>query len=150
MDNNKAMDELLDVLKSDDAEAVLLLIPLALVAWADGDADMKEIWAIADHHVKNSCHGATLCLSEDGRRFFYDTFVYRKPNPALVEYALDLLEAHLERLAQDRAEAYRKLIFDMCDDVAKSSGGILGLHKVSGQEKQVVAALRSHLRDRMA
>lgn len=150
MDEKNATDGLLEILKSDDAEAVLLLIPLALVAWADGNADMKELWAIATHHARKSCSGKTLCLSEDGYRFFYDTFVYRKPDSTLADYALDLLEGHLERLSTEKADAFRQLIFDMCNDVAKSSGGVFGLHKVSGREKQVVAALRSHLRDRAA
>ncbi len=144
-----AVERLREILRTDDAEAVLLLVPLALVAWADGDVDMKEIWNIASHHAKKGCVDKVLCLSEDGRRFFYDFLVYRKPTPELIETALDLLEAHLDRLPPEKAGVMRRLIVEMCTDVARSSGGIFGLHKVSGREDRVIAAVRDHLRAKM-
>lgn len=119
----------------------LFLVPAAMVAWADGEADMKELDAIAETHRCDCTEGDCLCLSEAARQFLYYNFVYQHPTAELLRSALGCLGAYLLAQPKDKADRLRLLMFSVAMDVARSSGrGVLRrLGSVGLTEKLAIA-----------
>ena len=134
-------------LSGDDAQA-LFLVPAALVAWADGHVDMKELETLASRHRPADCQGAMVCLSDRGRQFLYHHFIYVKPDHETITNTLRLVSAMLDLLPEDRAQRYREAIAAMCVDVARSSGsGLLSFFtKISADERAVIRQVAVILR----
>lgn len=128
---------------------VLLLIPMAEVAWADGHADEKEIDAIIDRHSPDAVRKAapdTFTLTEAAREFLYKKFVYVKPDPALTVKAISLLAKWFDEMDEADAARARHLVVAMCFEVAESSGGFLGLFgRISDDEARVLRNLFTRL-----
>jgi hypothetical protein len=124
---------------------VLLLIPMAEVAWADGHADAKEIDAIIDRHAPDTgliTGPDAFTLAESARQFLYRKFVYVKPDQELVAKAVRLLGDWLNEMAPADADRVRRLIVAMCFEVAERSGGFLGLFgRISADEARVLRNL---------
>jgi len=130
-----------------DDKSALFLVPLAIVAWADGNADPKEIMTISTRHATHACGSDEVCLSETGRKFLYNNFVYRRPDPVTQRRVIDLLAALLDTLPLDNAVALREAITAMCVEVAESSGGFLGIFgKVATAEKEALLDLLRKLK----
>lgn len=125
----------------------LFLVPAALVAWADGDADMKELEAIAESHRCDCDEADCLCMTETARQFLYRNFAYQRPQSGVLRAALGCLNAHLFALPRDRADRLRMMIFAVAMDVAKSSHrGMLGrLRAVSEAERLAIANMAGAL-----
>jgi hypothetical protein len=132
-------------------QGVLLLVPMAMVAWADGDADVDEMEAIAGRqcNAPNSAEKCVMDIGDSGRKFLRNHFIYRKPDPELCDKLLGLMQESLALLPDERASIYRDLVAEMCADVAHASGGILGIATVSAAEKQVLADLADRLKLRL-
>lgn len=125
----------------------LLLVPAAAVAWADGEADMKEIEAMAETHACDCEEGNCLRLVESARKFVYFNFVYQRPKPELLRAALSCLSVYLFSLPTEKAGRLRRLIFSVALDVATSSGtGVLGRRQSVGvTEKMAIANMAGAL-----
>src|SRR3989339_268252 len=132
-----------------EALPVLLLIPMAEVAWADGQADEKEVDAIIDRHAPASGSKVspdTFTLTEAARAFLYSRFVYVKPDPALTAKAIGLLAMWLDEMEEADADRVRHLIVEMCFEVAERSGGFLGLFgRIGADEARVLRNLFARL-----
>ncbi len=129
-------------LQAEDAKA-LLLAPVAVVAWADGEADMTELETIASKHATRNCTEDVLCISESARQFIYYNFVYTRPPRDLQEKVLALLRRILDSGAAERNRQLRDAVTAMCLEVAKSSGsGLLGfIRKLDKKEKEAMRQL---------
>lgn len=125
----------------------LFLVPAAAVAWADGEADMKELEAIAETHRCDCEEGECLRLSESSRQFVYHNFVYQRPKPELLRAALGCLAAYLILLPKEKADRLRLLMFAVAMDVERSSRkGVLGrLRSVGESEKLAIANMAGAL-----
>lgn len=119
---------------------VLFLVPVALVAWSDGHADMTEIEALASKHATLECDGDVLCISERARQFLYYNFVYQRPTEAMRKQTLALLAELLDTTAPDKAMKVRDMIAMMCIEMAHSTGkGLLGMvWKLDDDEKLTI------------
>jgi len=139
----------------------LLFVPAAVVAWADGEADIKELEAIAARHRCDCEEGECLCLAESARQFLYYHFVYQAPKPDLVRRALACLAEQVRSQPADKADRLRQLILSVALDVARSSrqarfgrphavsveermalanvAGALGLHDVAALQRAIDA-----------
>ena len=148
MQNSKIdiqLDEL--GLQPEDAEA-LFLAPMALVAWADGKADMTELETLASKHSVRNCPENVLCISERARKFIYYNFVYTRPRKELEEKVINLLKEIMDGSSAERNNQMRDMITGMCLAVAKSSGsGLLGfIKKLDKREKEAMRQLVEKLR----
>ena len=133
-------------------QGVLLLVPMAAVAWADGNADVDEMESIAGKQCRQmkSDERCILTITNKGRQFFHNKFMYQRPDARLTEELLGLLSHLLESMPEEKADALRDVILEGCVDVARTSGGMLGFGKVSSHEREVLSGLVETLRLRRA
>lgn len=132
-------ERLQDLGIDEDDYGVLLLVPASAVAWADGESDMRELETIARRHQCDCEEADCLCVSEKARQFLYYNFVYRKPDAALLRKAMNCLRVFLALQEEKAADRLRWLTFEICLDVAKSSGGSLLSKGLDQKEKLVLA-----------
>ncbi|OPZ23742.1 MAG: hypothetical protein BWZ02_03105 [Lentisphaerae bacterium ADurb.BinA184] len=130
--------------------SVLLLVPMALVAWADGQADIEEMDAIAAKHCTPGGRtggkgGCTLRLSETARKFYYRDFVYAEPDHKMAAHLIVLLRHMLSAAPKEKADEWRVLVTQTCLEVARSSGGFLGMATISAREREVIEGLVARL-----
>lgn len=124
---------------------VLLLIPGAAIAWADGEAHHSEVSALMEQRIEEEWL-TDIPISEQGMRYFVETFVHSRPTPGVFNEMLDLLQEYLESIPYIRARELRDKITGICVDVANCCGGFLGLFKrISGTELEVLNELSTRL-----
>lgn len=116
--------------------AALGLVPLVLVAWADGEVAAKErdqIVAMAQ---------AASIEPQNSRYPLLEHWLKRRPAPELVAAWRDYIEQLRERMAAEDLETLRRDILDRAFQVARASGGLLGFgERVSPAERAVLAEL---------
>jgi hypothetical protein len=131
-----------DVLKSlhdtgINGESILALtmIPLIAVAWADADLDENERRKILEHMESSGvesggpAHAMLLSWMEE-------------PPPAkMMDVWSEYIRALVKSLDPAATAKLRKSILEQARGVAESSGGFLGVKKVSGVEKSVLDRL---------
>ena len=124
----------------------LFFVPAAVVAWADGEAEIKELEAIAAKHRRDCDEGNCLCLSESARQFVYYHFAYQRPKPELMRVALRCLSLYLLAQTQEKADRLRELVLAVAVDVARSARtGLLSGRGVDLAEKLALANMAGAL-----
>jgi hypothetical protein len=116
--------------------AALGLVPLVVVAWADGEVAAKErdrIVAMAQ---------AANIEPQNGRYPLLEHWLNHRPAPELFAAWRDYIHQLRERMAAEDLETLRCDIMDRAVEVARASGGLLGFgEKVSPAEGAVLAEL---------
>lgn len=132
------LDRLLALGVSAETLAALTLVPLVLVAWADGSLSVEERAAVLAAAQK-----AGLTHDDLGHRLF-EQWLDAPPGPELAEawkaYARALSAA---RAPEERA-ALREAVLGQARAVAEASGGFLGLgigERISAAERRVLQEL---------
>lgn len=142
-------EELEDLGLSPEDHRILLLVPMAVVAWADGEADEKELETLADRFCPPAPGDADECalhVSDDAREFFAQRLMYRKPDEKLVARLLTLLAGRLAAVVPERSDRLRAFVARHCIETARSSGGALGLFgRISDAEEAAIRDLAAKL-----
>jgi hypothetical protein len=134
--SDSLVDALFDQSVTPQALAALTLVPLVLVAWADGSIDQKEKSAILQA-------AASLGVPSDGPGYaLLQTWLENKPPAKLIH----TWESYAAALATNLSPAQRDLmkadIVDRARKVAEAAGGFLGLgSKVSVSEREAIQRL---------
>ncbi|MBD0275601.1 MAG: hypothetical protein ICV73_27195 [Acetobacteraceae bacterium] len=133
-------DELLEKLVSlgvDGATvAALSLVPLVLVAWADGKVEDKEREAVVAAAVETG-------MAEQGAgRQLLDRWLATRPPPQLLAAWTDYIRAISPTLNDGARKQLKADLLDRAQKVAEASGGILNVGwKTSPAEKEMLAKL---------
>lgn len=115
-----------------NALAALSLVPLVLVAWADGTPDPEERTAILAAAAEAGIPAGTAAHA------LLDAWLARHPPQDLIATWSDYVHA----LAPEARAALHKDVMARAHRVAESSGGFLGLtSKVSATEKAMLKRL---------
>lgn len=134
--DESVLERLLGLGITAESLAALGLVPLVLVAWADGEVAAKErdrIMALAQ---------AASIEPQDGRYPLLEHWLKRRPAPELVAAWRAYMEQLRERMAAEDLETLRRDILDRAVEVARASGGLLGFgERVSPAERAVLAEL---------
>lgn len=138
--DEQLLDQLVELNLDGELMVAFNLLPLVEVAWADGEADEREIHAAlstAEQHGIGRGSKAYALLethlrkgtSKDGRKiWFYYAETLRKT------------------LSPSQLEQFRKDLLDDCWRVAEASGGLLNLaFKVAASERKVIHAVEQAL-----
>ncbi|WP_424133934.1 hypothetical protein [Roseomonas chloroacetimidivorans] len=97
--------------------AALSIVPLVIVAWADGVMGEKERKAVLD-----AAHGVGLDAESDGRALLAQ-WLAKPPPPSLLAAWTDYVHA----LAPEARVALRRRVMDRAVQLAEIKGGFLGL-----------------------
>jgi hypothetical protein len=117
----------------------LLVLPLVVVAWADGDVSAAERDRIT------AAVEANVTLKLEAQRVFRDWLTHR-PSDHYVERGLEVLADLALRirgmtLVTDNVAKWKELALG----VAKADGGVMGLFSVSAAEKKAIDELSARL-----
>ena len=140
MTDEGVLDKLVDLGISAETIHALSLVPLVVVAWADGKMQDNERHAIM--------HGAES-KGIDKNSSSYDllsNWLKTKPGDELFDAWESYIQALLSHLTSQQREILAAQVVDRARDVAKSAGGFLGIASISDDEDQVLDRLSAAFR----
>lgn len=138
--DDSVLDELINIGVTSQSIAAISLVPLILVAWADGTVSEKEREAI----LTSAEQAGVQADSAAGKML--TGWLAEQPDATLTETWKDYMQAICEKLpAGDKVKLGEQLM-ERCKKVAEAAGGFLGLGSVSVKEKAVLDMLRSTLK----
>lgn len=126
------LDTLLDRGVQATSLLALALVPAVFVAWADGDVTAEEREAIL-----KSAHGNGIPDGSLAAQLLSEWLLVR-PAPALWEtwqHYVRTVHGSLDAASQ---QSLSNTILNQARAVAKASGGVLGIGKISGDEQRVL------------
>lgn len=133
------IDHLVDLGVTPATMLAVGLIPLALVAWADGTLDPREREAILkaarEHGIQPDCPAYTML----------EVWLKEKPGPELIEAWKQYIANMWTELSEAEQAELRGRIIGEARAVAKAAGGFLGLARISAEEQAVLDDLEKHL-----
>ena len=110
----------------------LTLVPLVITAWAGGEVTPAERDAAL---IAAEREGVSR---ESGAHHLLECWLDEAPPPELEETWRDYVRALLEQLDDEHASALKQDLLSRCRQVARASGGFLGVAKVSGDEADAI------------
>jgi len=112
--------------------AALALTPLVYVAWADGSVSASERQAVISAALKHGINGSSLAYK------LLEHWLHERPGRELwdlwKQYARDFYQA----LPPTTAEKMQARFMEQAHEVAKASGGMLGIGKICDAERHVL------------
>ena len=123
-------------------ETVMLLhlVPLIQTAWAEGGVTQKE----RDLIVKAArSRGITAGSPADQQ---LDLWLAQRPSDELFETTLRAIRTILQAQPDDARAASEKDLLTLASAIATASGGIVGFHAVSDEERQILAHISEELK----
>ena len=131
------LDELVNLGFKPETITVMSLVPLILVAWADAHVDEKERASILAAAHEQGIEDGSPALG------LLESWLHDEPTSALKESWRHYTQALSTSLGDAASGALRDGILRRAREVAKASGGTLGLGKISAEEKRVLDELAS-------
>ncbi len=116
----------------------LSLVPLIEVAWVDGNVDSKEKDAILLASIK-------LGWGKDSISYkLLERWLDHKPSPLLFESWKHYVESICSKeLSPEEIKHFKEEIIFHTREVAETSGGILGIGKISKKEEEMLEKLEN-------
>ena len=139
IENPELLDELLEAGIEGSKVMAFMLLPLAIVAWADGQVDEEERQAVLNT-------ASALGYGEESTsQALLRHWLTECPSDEL----FDVWQRHASTLVDHvRPDSWHKLaslILERSERVAHATGGVLGLGSESASERDVVAKVRNAL-----
>ena len=124
-----------------DTVALLPLVPVLQVAWADGSVAPAERDAIF-----------TLARTRgiaDGSPAYHQlkAWLVDRPSPAVFSSATTLIRAILDTPLGDKPVTAEELVA-YCESIASASGGLFGVRSISPEERAVLGTIAQQLKGR--
>lgn len=115
--------------------AAMALAPLVLVAWADGKVDEEEQRAVMS--AANAERLDSVCLK------LLEGWLSHRPEPSLKEAWIGYVSALGEHLSPAERSKLKSTVMDRAEKVAKATGGVLGLNRISTSEQAMLKELKA-------
>jgi hypothetical protein len=122
--------------------SVLPLVPIVQMAWAEGGitpAERSLLVALARERG--------IAEGSPADRLLVD-WMARKPSEAVFAKAARLIRAMLDSGAPDAGSLSADDLIKYCESIANASGGILGIGKISADERATLAKIVAALKTR--
>ncbi len=113
----------------------LSLVPLVSTAWASGEVTKAERDA-----ALLAAEREGVC-KESGAHELLEAWLDEAPGPELEQTWREYVHAILERLEPEAASALKQDLLSRCRQVARTSGGFLGIGEISRAESQTMRRL---------
>lgn len=123
-------------------ETVMLLhlVPLIQTAWAEGGVSQKE----RDLIVKAARSRGIAAGSPADQQL--ELWLAKRPSEELFEKTLRAIRTILQAQSPDAREAGEKDLLSLATAIAAASGGIVGFHAVSDEERQILTHISDELK----
>lgn len=130
------LDRLLALGLGAETLSALTLVPLVLVAWADGDLSDLEREAVMEAAAKEGIHH-----DAPGHKLL-EGWLRQKPGPQLATAWKDYVRALTQPLDLDARRELERHVMEQAHKVADAAGGFLGLtSRVSAAEQELLSEL---------
>ena len=136
------LQDLQDLGFTPDTIALLPLVPIVQVAWAEGgvsDAERRLIVQLARSRGIESGSAADRQLAD---------WIERRPSADVFARAARLIRAMLDQPGEAGATLSADDVIKYAESIAAASGGILGIGKVSPEERATLAQIAAALKNR--
>jgi hypothetical protein len=133
--NEAVLDELVGLGLDSDSLAALGLVPLIMVAWADGKVQKREHDGLLEAAERVGIGPGTVAYE------LLVGWLDREPDAKLFQAWKDYVKALRGVVSEDSLIALRTEVLARAQKVARAAGGILGVGAVWGTEKQVLREL---------
>lgn len=111
------------------------LVPLVSTAWASGEVTAAQRDAALQAAEKEGVS------KELGAHALLESWLDEAPGPELEQTWREYMHAILERLEPDQASALKEDLLSRCRQVARASGGFLGIGEISHAESKTIERL---------
>jgi hypothetical protein len=119
--------------------ALLYLVPLVQVAWAEGGVSDRERTLIVEAARARGIEADTPADAQLAE------WLTTRPSEKLFEQTLRAIRAILESRPEAEREASRTDLLSYSTAIAEASGGVLGLRSVSSEERSLLARISGEL-----
>ena len=134
------LDELQQLGFTPETVPLLPLIPLVRVAWAEGGVSAQERKMILDlARARGIAAGSTADrqLAE---------WLDRQPSESVFARAMRLISAVMSGQSTNASSLSADDLVKYCEEIAAASGGLLGIGKVSSEERKLLASIAAELK----
>jgi len=133
------LDHLIDLGIRPETALAMVLVPLAVVAWADGSIDARERAAILSAaEERGVAHGSP-------GHALLETWLSRPPGPEILAAWKRYIDATWSVFNDVERRAMRERMLGLARGVAEAAGGILGIRSVSAAERAALDELEQAL-----
>lgn len=138
--DEKVLDNLLELGYTRDTVALLHLVPLVQVAWAEGNVSKAERALIME---AAAARGVTKGSAAHKKLV---EWLERRPSDSFFQKTLAIIQAILGALPEDKQEGSKRDLVAYCTRIAEASGGILGLgSKIHDAENALLRKIAASL-----
>jgi hypothetical protein len=117
--------------------ASLSIAPLVLTAWSDGCVEPEEKEAILKSVLSMGW------VKNDFDYTLIEKWLNHKPDTKLLDAWMHYVEGLCKKMTSDEISHFKKEIMSRVEIIAKTSGGIFGLGKISASEEKMIKKLES-------
>jgi len=135
IDDDAVLARLVELEVKPETVAALAAVPLVEVAWADGSVSPEESAAVLEHAAT---HGVAAGSVE---RELLERWLTHRPEPRLLEAWQAYVRGLCGRLSPDERAKLKESLLRSTRATAQSSGGFLGMGRISAAEKKVLDSL---------
>jgi hypothetical protein len=134
------LDELQALGFTPETVALLPFVPLVRVAWAEGGVSPQERKMIVD-----LARARGIAQGSAADRQLGD-WLDRRPAEAVFTRATRLISAMLAGPSANASDLSAEDLVKYCENIAAASGGMLGIGRVSGEERKLLASIAAELK----
>ena len=131
------LDELVAVDISGESVAALTLVPLVVVAWADGKMEDEERRAILKAADAEGIASGSVSYQ------LLEQWLHNQPGEELATAWKDYVHMLAQRLGAKALATFKADVLGRARSVAQAAGGILGMNTVSQSEQNALKDLES-------
>ena len=125
-----------------DTVALLPLVPLVQTAWAEGGVSTQERALIVDFARRRGIQGGSAADA------LLTDWLAECPSPEVFRRADRLIGALLAADSGTAADLTVEDLVKYCENIAAASGGILGIGRISAEERAAISDIAAHLKAR--
>lgn len=123
-----------------DTVALLHLVPLVEMAWAEGGVEQRERELIYEAARLRGIESGTPAYQQ------LNDWLTRRPSEEFFQKTLRVIRAMIQSLPKDEQQESKRDLVAYCTRIAAASGGILGLgNKTSAAEKKLLEKIAGEL-----
>ena len=125
-----------------DTVSLLPLVPIVQVAWAEGGVSADERKLIVEFARGRKIAEGSAADDQ------LATWLEQRPSEDVFVRATRLIRAMLDHPEGQTGVLSVDDLIRRCEEIAEASGGILGFHRISGEEKALLGRIQSALKGR--
>jgi|SRR5687767_10765003 len=138
--DEKTLNDLLELGYTRETVALLHLVPLVQVAWAEGNVSKRERELIME-----AARARGIQVGSAAHKKLAE-WLERRPTDGFFQKTLVIIQAILGALPEDQQEGSKRDLVAYCTRIAEASGGILGLGgKIDDAESALLRKIAASL-----